>query len=359
MSTTTNRCLSLKEQGNNAFRLRKYMQAIELYTDALDAATADVALETKRQLLSNRSQSHMVWDSVHEALRDVNLALSPEYTTAESDRAVTAKCLFRRAKLLYNFCRYEEAQQELVKFMDISREFGLGLGEGQELDKQIKKALSQPSDSEERMRAELLRAVDSRGLMVQDYYRPHFPYPPGPFQPGEREELEVAHFDTNDQRPFKTDPNATPLVIPFMFAAPHIRGVSRDGKSLCARIDVPEQEGKPISEYAKFALEAVAMQGPVEGDRQRVLRDVVRHTGRESVMVMITYRGRFLLIPNKTTAKELWEGARWPREDGSPCPFKDLKSSPRPRPWETDGAPLVHGWSMNMFVVHRDELDLL
>ena len=89
----------LKELGNRDFRRQSYREAIwvsfitfsfrshiiltigrKLYTQALDSADDTIPIEMRHILFADRVQVFVSHGDIHEALRDINLALSPEYS---------------------------------------------------------------------------------------------------------------------------------------------------------------------------------------------------------------------------------------------------------------------------------------
>lgn len=88
----------------------------QLYAKALDAASQSTPIETRRQILSNRAQAYRLWGELYSALQDADLALSPEYTTPDSPKAMTAKCYYRRSKLRYHRAMYDEVLDDYKTF---------------------------------------------------------------------------------------------------------------------------------------------------------------------------------------------------------------------------------------------------
>lgn len=132
---------------------------LQLYTEALKAATRDDgSLEFKRTIIANRIQSYMRAGDIHTALQDANLALSPQYTLPDSPKDITTKCLFRRAKLLYIFARYDEA---LLDYQELRCALG---GKATPAEKDLKNAISNglrvPEDSRLRRKDDIFRAVN-------------------------------------------------------------------------------------------------------------------------------------------------------------------------------------------------------
>lgn len=178
---------SLKELGNREFRRQNYREAIrvslvifsfkshivfnighKLYTQALDSVEVRIPIETRRILFANRAQAFVSYAVIHEALRDVNHALSPEYTNQNSPKTLTAKCRFRRAKLLCTMARYDEAQADYSEFANIMKEIGKEItGEELKFKEDLDRKAAAGSDSEQRRRDELMRAIDVSTASMQ------------------------------------------------------------------------------------------------------------------------------------------------------------------------------------------------
>jgi len=151
-----------------------------LYTQALDSVDATIPIETRRVLLANRAQAFIVYGVIHEALRDLNHALSSQCTNQDSPKVLTAKCYYRRAKLLCTMARYDKAQADYREFANIMEEIGTEIsGEELKLKEDLGRKAAAGDDSEQRQRAELMRAIDVSTMsihrMSQDKTMPHRP----------------------------------------------------------------------------------------------------------------------------------------------------------------------------------------
>jgi hypothetical protein len=128
-------------------------------------------LELKRIILANRAQTYADYGNIHMALRDINLALSPEYTLSDSPKGLTAKCHFRRAKLLCKFAKYSEARSDFEECERHRIEGGVEITtEQSNLLTQIDEGLNAPEDSKRRRKDELLRAVDVRASFTSSLF---------------------------------------------------------------------------------------------------------------------------------------------------------------------------------------------
>jgi hypothetical protein len=120
-------------------------------------------VELKRAILANRALTYIQYGNIHTALRDINIALSSDYTLPGSPKGLTAKCHFRRAKVLSKFAKYNEARSDLEESVQLYNEGGLETTlEQSDLSIQIDEGLNAPQDSPRREKDELLRAVDVR-----------------------------------------------------------------------------------------------------------------------------------------------------------------------------------------------------
>jgi len=133
----------------------------KLYTEALDIVNTSTPIETQRILLANRAQAFFFSGYVHESLRDLNHALSPQYTTQVSPKPLTAKYRYRRAKLFCAMANYDEAQADYGEFVNIMDGLGAKIsGEELVLKSDLVSRAAADDDSERRRRDDLIRAVD-------------------------------------------------------------------------------------------------------------------------------------------------------------------------------------------------------
>lgn len=103
----------------------------------------------------------MQYASIHNALRDVDLALSSDYTTLDAPEDLTAKCRYRRAKLLCMFARYQEAQADMDNFDQLRSRLALQAPEDEHHWKsEITAGLQAAEGSERWCKDMLMRAVD-------------------------------------------------------------------------------------------------------------------------------------------------------------------------------------------------------
>ncbi|KAI5299965.1 hypothetical protein KEM55_000782 [Ascosphaera atra] len=81
------RLLKLKEEGNDAFKKKKYEEAIKVYSQALDVDPKNVDINAK--LLQNRAASYLNTGKYDEAIEDCTkaLELDPTYVRAKRTRA--------------------------------------------------------------------------------------------------------------------------------------------------------------------------------------------------------------------------------------------------------------------------------
>ncbi|TFY53483.1 hypothetical protein EVG20_g10091 [Dentipellis fragilis] len=152
---------SLRDKVKQEYGEGNYKYAIQLFSQAKATLPQAGFLEFKRQLLSNRAQSYLRWGDIYNALCDTETALSQTYTLPNSDISLTAKCLFRHAKLLYEFARYEEGRSEHKKCQALWSKIGNSLTEDEQwISEDIEKALKVPPGSKMHQKADLMRALD-------------------------------------------------------------------------------------------------------------------------------------------------------------------------------------------------------
>lgn len=140
---------------------------LKLYSQALDSVDATIPIEIQRILLANRAQAFVFYGVIYEALRDLNHALSPQFTNQDSPKTLTAKCRYRRAKLLCTMARYDEAQADYHEFAKIMGEIGTAIsGEELKLKEDLNRKAAASDDSEQRRRDELMRAIDVSAMSI-------------------------------------------------------------------------------------------------------------------------------------------------------------------------------------------------
>jgi hypothetical protein len=194
-------------------------------------------------------------------------------------------------------------------------------------------------------------------------YRSNFPVPPADtleslgadFDP----DATCLAFDTDDGQPHSSlsDPNKTPITIPIYIVAPFFQATLDQGKTAFRgrRDNVSENDTVASLLNGLFPSAAIGAGRSSAPFIRRAMHSAVRHdSSHETTVLAITHRGRFLVIPRQTTLKEIFAGARWPRE--GPLAFKDLREASRARDFEDDGVPLGGGWYMEIYVVLNDML---
>ena len=350
---------------------------LKFYTQALDLVNDTIPIETQRKLLANRAQALIFFGVIHEALRDLNRALSPQYTNQDSPKTLTAKCRCRRAKLLCTMARYDEAQADYGEFANIMGEIGTEIsGEELKLKKDLDFKAAAGHDSEHRRRDELMRAVDvsamsnapyesrqnkfsqARGFILRQDYRATFPLPPQGMQdhlgPDFCPESMTISFDTLDSKPDRNlpDPNLTPISIPVSIRAPYYYPDPNSQTPFSTREEMPVSEDEPIGRLIDGLFTSMAAFSN-KGSLPLALA-----LERNAVLIMISSRGRLFKIPRETTIKDVVAGARWPRQPNAPI-FEDLRRAPRRRSDEIDGIELLMGWMIEVYVVAKDKLGAL
>jgi hypothetical protein len=169
-------------------------------------------------------------------------------------------------------------------------------------------------------------------------------------------------FDTGNGRANLSlvDPTMTPIAIPVYIVAPYFHGdPGRGNKFFRHREEHPVSENDTIESLlgGLFVSVAMAERTTFSSYEQETLRSVAAHSSPSSSVVYIqTFRGRFLIVPRETTFKELFAGARWPRD--GPLAFEDARETPRKRDFEVDGVVLGHGWFIEVWVIPKDKWKL-
>ena len=164
-------------------------------------------------------------------------------------------------------------------------------------------------------------------------------------------------FDTSDGRPNRClpDPNLTPILIPISIRAPYFKLDSTSTTPYSALHSMPISENDTVESFTENQFRSAAMY--CAGGNQEILQSAFKHD-RDAVVILITSRGRLLVIPRATRIKDIFAGARWPRPPGSPV-FDDLRKKPRARSDEIDGVELTMGWLMELCFIDKENLSVL
>ncbi|KDQ06106.1 hypothetical protein BOTBODRAFT_181885 [Botryobasidium botryosum FD-172 SS1] len=359
---------ALKAEADALFREGMYKSAVRLYDAALDTALTSTPLELKRTVISNRAQAYLLYGSEPHALVDCDLALSPAYTLPSSPKILTAKCYYRRARILCLFRRCKEALEDYTRYEELYAESGLEVKASERtLQEEIRSGLNQNVEGREWINTQLMKAIGTRHIMIQGKHRARFPQPSPPVLP--RDESEgILHFGTDDERPDPrlANPLMTPLHIPFMIRAPYLldpvrrnkfSGVVPYSEAGCPGLGTKGQMVGTIVENL-FSSWAITACGRLD-EKPAFTQNVVDHSSPAKVSILLmTHRSRLLVIPHNTKIKDIWAGAKWPRtEEEGDLPFRDLrKSMPRFDKLEIDGAILSNGWCIELLVVPKEKV---
>ncbi|KAG7442832.1 uncharacterized protein BT62DRAFT_904764 [Guyanagaster necrorhizus] len=355
----------LKEQANSAHSRKSYRLAIQLYSQALDAADI-TAVEIKRQILSSRSQVYLDFGDLYGARRDIELALSPDYTTPDSPKALTAACHSRQAKIMYKFSRYNEAQICLEQCESLKKSDNASRLSDTEIQLliDIDIALSRPEDSDERRKDELLRALDYRGAIIEEDHRDTFPHHPDPSVAAMEDPSLLFEFDTSDGRPYKTlrNPDITPLCVALNLVLPEfLHDPFHPGQRCIVKTRVTEDTDMyeavdgTLSTYFAHMLHNRGSVPLSQGELMTLQSQHMLFNG--AVAIIITREGRFLEIPPSATVQDIWRGGRWPRK--TPCPFRDLRPVPKARsPDQVDGVCVSSQRSVDILVFPGPKAEL-
>jgi hypothetical protein len=183
----------------------------------------------------------------------------------------------------------------------------------------------------------------------------------GKFLDDEMDEMERLQFGTRDQRPNPKlpDPNTTPILLPILIRAPYFK------PSPTYRGLYSTRGGDPVSEddTVESLLENMFYSAFCYlGEGRDGMRSATEHD-EHSLVVAVTFRGRFLVIPRQLKIKDVIAGARWPRPQGAGARnipvFRDLRRKPRARHDEIDGIELIMGTTMELYVIAEKNLEEL
>jgi hypothetical protein len=168
-------------------------------------------------------------------------------------------------------------------------------------------------------------------------------------------------FNTDDGRVDSSlsDPNKTPISVPLYIMAPYFEtGPKLGGEPFKTREENPVAEDDTVeSVLSGLFMSFLTYEGSSSDSfNDRGYRSTLQHESpKESVVMVTTCRGRLLIIPRKTTFKEIAAGARWPRD--GPLAFEDMRKAPRGSIYEEDGIALGRGWFLDIWVIPKDKLD--
>jgi hypothetical protein len=274
--------------------------------------------------------------------------------------------------------QYDKARADYTAFADIQREAGVVISREEErLKEDINVRADADEDSDRRRKDELMRAIDvcatshaayptnllaqARGFIVQQSYLDTFPLPPpdmlehlGPdFDP----EGMILQFDTSDGRPSRRLPdlNLTPILIPVYIHAPYFSPSPSIKPPYSTRQEDPVSENETVESAIGNLFTSVAA---FYGSQAHIFSAVRYDNERDSVVVVLTSRGRLFVIPRKTRIRDIIAGARWPHIEGAPA-FEDLRKEPRASNDEIDGIELMKGWMMEFYVLTKENLEEL
>ncbi|KDQ19398.1 hypothetical protein BOTBODRAFT_62794 [Botryobasidium botryosum FD-172 SS1] len=297
----------VKAEADALFRKREYGPAIRLYDAVFDIALASTPLELKRTVLSNRAQAYFLQGDEHWALAECDLALSSAYTLPSSPKIVTAKCYYRRARILCLFRRYEEALRDYTQYEELWVESGLEVGMSERaLQGQIKSGMDEKVGEQKWIKTQLMKAIDARHMMVIGQDRTHFPKPclPAPSRDGDGGN-NILHFETDDEQPDLrlSNPLTTPLRIPLMIRAPFL--LNTDHRDRFKRVTSYSEAGYPgqgtKGQTVGTILEHMSSFCAITPHGQLVNS----WTPSEASIFLMTHRGRLFVIPHNTKVKDI------------------------------------------------------
>lgn len=165
-------------------------------------------------------------------------------------------------------------------------------------------------------------------------------------------------FDTLDSKPDRnlSNPNLTPISIPVTIRAPYYHPKPNDQSPFSTREETPVSENDTIGSLLEgvFTSMAAFYGNPTT---MTSMSSAVAHE-KDSVVIIMSSRGRLFKVPRKTKIKDVVAGARWPPQPNAPT-FEDVRRAPRKRSDEIDGIELMMGWMTEVYVITTDKLGAL
>jgi len=173
----------------------------------------------------------------------------------------------------------------------------------------------------------------------------------------------VLHFDTDDERPNPRLSNVdeTPLSVPFMFKAITLPQVGKQGRvePFSGIVNIPEysygdEKDDTVGAYWRSIFSKYT--APLNLGHLLSPDEVTKFSSeKHTAIILVTQKGRLLVIPWSTKVRDIWAGARWPRS--TPSPFQDIRERPIPRDFEVDGVTLDEGWFVTLYLSPKVKLD--
>ncbi|CAK9027272.1 Tetratricopeptide repeat protein 1 (TPR repeat protein 1) [Durusdinium trenchii] len=142
----------LKEQGNAKFKAKEYLEAIELYSDALDfAPDTELFRASKAVFLNNRAACLFQLGHYEDVVDDCTdaIELDPRYI----------KAYMRRAKALEQIDDLDAALEDLNKVVEIDPGFAPGVAEQARVERIVKA-------KQEQMKEEMMGKLKDLGNTV-------------------------------------------------------------------------------------------------------------------------------------------------------------------------------------------------
>ncbi|KAI0339301.1 hypothetical protein BDW22DRAFT_1487076 [Trametopsis cervina] len=332
---------TLKQLGDSEFKARNYVTAIMLYTQALDFPPLNEVLptQTKRSIIANKALANLKSGSVHDALVDCNLALSPQYTTSDSSRELTAKLFLRRATVYEALTESERAHADFLEFSNIKSSLGQAIHEEDaKILVLIRQGLAIPPESYEMERIYLIRAIHARGILIPLRFLLDFPEDPSHESHGDT----VAQFE--DVVSGENYPQM-PLLIPFRVMFPHLEDPQIPGNRFSGTVLISETD--IIADHVRGIVDGFSItMGP---GRAWIMEALEQVDPMKTKLLAVTRCGRILELPWHRAIGGIWAGGRWPRSSPSPLPV--LRSPPNGDPKKVDGFEFQSGSVIQVYVV--------
>jgi len=146
------RANELKEEGNNLFKRKQYLEAIDVYTEALEYAPETETFKANKAIfLNNRAACLLHLDRTEDALDDCSdaIELDPRYI----------KAYMRRAKIYEEMDQLDDALTDLNKVVEIDPSFRTGVLEQKRVDAAVK-------EKNEKLKEEMMGKLKDLGNTV-------------------------------------------------------------------------------------------------------------------------------------------------------------------------------------------------
>ncbi|KAH9947251.1 40S ribosomal protein S7 [Amylocystis lapponica] len=266
---------NFKEQGNDYFRGKRYREAVQFYTQAVDAKPTETAL--LEALLCNRAACNLELENYGSVLRDCSKAITLN--------SKSSKAHFRSALALMALDRIDEALDCCERCLEFDKDnksiqvvrdkAATRKAEKEEKEKERQEKIRREREQEQRMKIALNVSFAYQARNIVSLPRPadsvDHPYAP--------------HFDPED-------PQHTTLVVPVFFLYPQY-----------ATSDIVQHfvEDTPFSAHLSVMFPPEA--SPPEWDKNH------QYVAGQLVIYAMTHRKRLLKVGKKMTLRDACKAA--------------------------------------------------